>query len=186
MWPRRSRNLAPCRPIVGQVSGRAWTSSRHHGFLTLIAWRSAAVLPDVNVLIQGFLEDGTHHGECHRWLQRTVRGPAPFGMADSVISGFLRIVTDPRIFKLPTSMGHAMEYARWLRGQALAVAINPGPRHWELLEGFCQGTGIRGPLVADAWFAALAMEHGCEWVTLDRDFSRFPGLRVSAPGSRSL
>jgi hypothetical protein len=93
----------------------------------------------------------------------------------------VRIVTDGRIFKQATPMSRALEFADWLRDQPLAVLVAPGPRHWELLEGFCQRPGIHGPLVTDAWFAALAVEHGCEWVTLDRDFGRFPGLRVSSP-----
>jgi predicted nucleic acid-binding protein len=43
-------------------------------------------------------------------------------------------------------------------------------------------SGTIGNLVADAWLAAPAIEHGCEWITDDTDFSRFPGLRWRRPG----
>jgi hypothetical protein len=110
-----------------------------------------------------------------------VEGPAPFGISESALTAFVRIVTDSRIFKQATPMSRALEFADWLREQPRAVLVAPGPRHWGLFEGFCRRPGIHGPLVTDAWFAALAIEHGCEWVTLDRDCARFPGLRVSSP-----
>ena len=90
-------------------------------------------------------------------------------------------MTDQRIFKKPEPMTKALAFADWLRDQPATVMISPGPRHWEIMKSLCQQPGVQGPLVADAWFAALAIEHGCEWVTLDQDFKRFPGLRVSSP-----
>jgi predicted nucleic acid-binding protein len=57
----------------------------------------------------------------------------------------------------------------------------PGDRHFDIFESLCQGANARGNLVQDAWFAALAIEAGCEWITLDRDYARFDGLRWRAP-----
>ena len=59
--------------------------------------------------------------------------------------------------------------------------MTPGPRHWEIFARLCRESEARGNLVPDAYLAALAIESGCEWVTTDRDFSRFPGLRWKTP-----
>lgn len=60
---------------------------------------------------------------------------------------------------------------------ALASLFHPMPSAWAGQARLCLETGIRGPRTTDAWYAALAIESGCTWVTLDRDFGRFPGLR---------
>lgn len=52
-----------------------------------------------------------------------------------------------------------------------------GPRHWMIFRGLVLETGIRGSDTTDAYLAALAMEHSCEWWTTDGGFSRFAGLR---------
>ncbi|PYY22410.1 MAG: hypothetical protein DMG62_13770 [Acidobacteria bacterium] len=54
---------------------------------------------------------------------------------------------------------------------------HPGAQHWEIFIRLCKEADARGNLVADAWYAALAIESGCEWITLDRDYARFEGLR---------
>jgi predicted nucleic acid-binding protein len=59
--------------------------------------------------------------------------------------------------------------------------ILAGARHWSIFCGLCRAAQATGNLVPDAWFAALAIEHGCEWITTDRDFARFPGLRWRTP-----
>ena len=68
-----------------------------------------------------------------------------------------------------------------LREQPNRVPVDPGPRHWTIFERLCQESRAKGNLVADAYLAALAIESGCEWVTTDRDYSRFPGLRWQSP-----
>ncbi|MCY3786131.1 MAG: PIN domain-containing protein, partial [bacterium] len=45
----------------------------------------------------------------------------------------------------------------------------------------CRQVQSKGNLVQDAYLAALAIESGSEWITTDRDFSRFPGLRWRHP-----
>jgi uncharacterized protein len=100
-----------------------------------------------------------------------------------VLSGFLRVVTHPRVFRIPTPLERALEFASALRDQPNAVAVSPGPRHWAIFERLCRDAAARGNLVPDAYLAALAIERGCEWVTLDRDYARFAGLRWRLPGS---
>ena len=138
-------------------------------------------LPDVNVLVYAFREASPRHREFRAWLERLVDADEPFALADHVLAGFLRIVTHPRIFHPPTSPSNAVAFASALRAQPNAVVIAPGPRHWDLFAGLCVSAEARGNLVPDAWLAALAIEHGCEFVTTDRDFARFSGLRWSHP-----
>ena len=61
------------------------------------------------------------------------------------------------------------------------MPILPGPRHYALFLDLCRRSNARGKLTPDAYLAALAIEHGCEWVSYDRDFARFPGLRWVHP-----
>ena len=91
------------------------------------------------------------------------------------------MVTHPRIFAPPTPLGVALEFADTLRSAANCIEVAPGPRHWEIFLKLCREAGVRGNLVPDAWFAALAIEFGCEWITTDRDYARFPGLRWRHP-----
>lgn len=64
-----------------------------------------------------------------------------------------------------------------------AVIVTPGPRHWNLFRHLLEESGAIGSLISDAWYAALAIEHGCEWITDDADFARFPSLRWRQPGT---
>ena len=74
-----------------------------------------------------------------------------------------------------------MAFASALRAQPNCVPVSPGPRYWEVFGRLCAAAGAKGNMVADAAFAALAVESGSEWVTTDRDYSRFPGLKWRHP-----
>ncbi len=90
-------------------------------------------------------------------------------------------MTHPRIFSPPSPLRAALGFVAALRSHPHAVPIAPGERHWEIFLDLCQRAEARGSLVADAYLAALAIESGCEWITTDRDYSRFPGLRWRHP-----
>ena len=98
-----------------------------------------------------------------------------------MLSGFLRVVSHPRIFSPPAPFEEALEFVRAVRGQPNAVPIAPGPRHWDIFTSLCSAAGVKGNLVPDAYLAALAVESGSEWITTDRDYSRFPGLSWRHP-----
>jgi toxin-antitoxin system PIN domain toxin len=93
----------------------------------------------------------------------------------------VRVATHPRIFDPPASTAAALAFADALRSQPNAVLVAPGSRHWEIFGRLCRSAGAKGNLVPDAYLAALAIESGSEWITTDRDFSRFPGLRWRHP-----
>ena len=141
------------------------------------------MLPDVNVLINAFRKDVPQHGLCRAWLADVVLGDARFGLSARVLSAVVRIVTNPRVFKTPSSIEETFKFCGELLGQPHCQIVEPGERHWDIFRGLCIATDTRGARVTDAWFAALAIEWGCEWITLDRDFARFPGLRWQVPGA---
>lgn len=114
-------------------------------------------------------------------MASAVGSDEPVGLSEFVLSGFVRVATHPRVFSPPAPIERALEFANALRAQPNAVVVSPGARHWEIFERLCLGAGAKGNLVADAYLAALAIESGSEWITTDRDFSRFPGLRWRHP-----
>lgn len=136
-------------------------------------------LPDVNVLIYAHRQDAPDHDRYADWLRTLTESDEPFAIADTVLAGFLRIVTNPRIFDPPTPMKTALAFCQRLVDWPRASLISPSRRHWEIFASLCQD--IRGPLVSDAYVAALAIEHGCELITTDADFARFRGLRWRHP-----
>jgi len=139
------------------------------------------ILPDVNVLIYAFRQDVPEHAICRPWLENVVLGDTRFGISPMTLSALIRITTNRRIHPIPSSLQRAFAFCDNLRNQPHCQIIEPGERHWDILRRLCIETGTRGPRVTDAWFAALAIEWGCEWITLDRDFARFPGLKYRAP-----
>ena len=141
------------------------------------------ILPDVNVLVYAYREDAARHARYRSWLEGVIEGPEAYGLADVVLAGFLRVVTHPRVFAPPSPTVAALEFAEILRGHPNCVPIAPGPRHWDIFTDLCRAAGAKGNLVPDAYLAALAIESGSEWMTTDRDFSRFPGLRWRDPGA---
>lgn len=108
-------------------------------------------------------------------------GRERFAVCDLVLSAFLRVITHPRIFNPPANFDRALDFANALRASPRAVVVAPGSRHWGIFLELCASAHARGNLVADAYLAALAIESGCEWVTTDGDFARFPGLRWRRP-----
>jgi toxin-antitoxin system PIN domain toxin len=138
-------------------------------------------LPDVNVLVYAFREDAPGHREWRWWLEELVEGPEPFALSDRVLVGFLRVVTHPRVFDPPTPLDAALAFAEALRSRPNAVMVTPGPRHWEIFTRLSQESSARGNHLPDAWLAALAIEQGCAFITADRGFARFAGLRWSRP-----
>lgn len=134
------------------------------------------LLFDVNVLVYAFRQDIPDSDRYAAWLEDTINSEAAYGLSDLVLSGFIRIVTHPRILSPPATIGEAFAFTETIRSQPQCVTISPGPRHWRIFTHFCQEAGARGNLVADAYLAAMAVESGSEWITTDRDFARFPGL----------
>lgn len=139
------------------------------------------MMPDVNVLIYARRKDAPQHAASKAFLESIASGPSNFALSRHALSAVIRIMTNRKSFAEPEEPQDAFAYCRWLMDLPNAVSVDPGDRHWEIFEHLCVKGAVRGPLVADAWYAALAIEHDCEWVTFDRDFRRFEGLRWRTP-----
>lgn len=139
------------------------------------------LLLDVNILVCAHREELARHREFRTWLERLVDSDQAFGVPELVLSGFLRIVTHPKIFDEPTPQEIALELVEEIRSHPSHLEVRPGARHWSIFVDLCRRTGARGNLVPDAYLAALAIESGCTWMTSDRDFKKFPGLDWSHP-----
>jgi toxin-antitoxin system PIN domain toxin len=138
-------------------------------------------LLDVNVVLAAHRDDHPHFEVARRWLEELLVARSPFSIPDLVVGSFLRVATNRRVFAIPTPVGDAFEYLRALRGQPAHVNLGPGPDHLGILERICRDADIAGDLIPDAQLAAIAVEHGCELVSFDRDFARFEGLRWIRP-----
>ncbi|GAA1058877.1 TA system VapC family ribonuclease toxin [Agromyces bracchium] len=139
------------------------------------------LIPDVNVLVGAHRTDSPDHDRLRAWLESTVAGPEALGLTDAVLAGFVRVVTHPRVFVDPTPLETALEQAETLQEAPGVHRVAPGARHWRIFVDLCRTGSARGNLVADAAHAAVAIEAGATWVSLDRDFARFPGLRWRSP-----
>ena len=139
------------------------------------------ILPDVNILVHAFRSDSTNHEVCRRWLDDAVNGDARYGMAPQILSGVVRITTHPKVFAMPSRLDEVLRFCEILLAQSHCMVIQPGERHWDIFKRISSEADARANLVPDAWFAALAIESGCEWITLDRDYARFPGLQWRLP-----
>ena len=139
------------------------------------------ILPDVNVLLYAFRTDSVDHPAYRAWLEELVTGDEAYGMSPQVLCSVVRVSTHPRIYVKPTRLGDALGFARALLEQPTCNVIQPGRRHWSIFENLSRRASAFGNLVQDAWLAALAIESGCEWITTDRDYARFPGLRWRPP-----
>lgn len=130
-------------------------------------------LLDVNILIEAHREDATKHEEVSAWLLRELKGYAGVAVSELVLSGFLRVVTHPKVFKAPTPLADALEFVQDFRERRAVRIAAPGAEHWRIFTDLLSQYEATGNLIPDAYHAALAIEHGYEWVSLDRGFARY-------------
>lgn len=139
------------------------------------------ILFDVNVLIYATHKQSVDRKRYHGWLEQLIDGDAAFAVSDFVLSSYLRIVTNSKAFAKPATIADAIAIVERIRNRRNCVIVQPGPRHWEIFLDLCRRASARGNLVPDAYLAALAIESGSEWISTDRDYARFPGLRWRHP-----
>lgn len=137
-------------------------------------------MPDVNILIYAHRREDPAHEFYKTWIEELANGEEKFALSMLVATAFVRIVTHPSYRPYPTPLIQAVSVIDSLISVPSCVSLEPGDNHWSLVRRFCLETTSEGKLVGDAQHAAVAMEHGCTWVTRDADFDRFrrSGLRV--------
>lgn len=138
-------------------------------------------LLDVNVCVYAIRQDSINHSAFREWLEGLLTGDEPVGISELVLSGVVRLITNHRVFREPSSTEQALQACGVIRSAPAAVNLRPGPRHWDIFDALCVGADARANTVADAYHAALAIENGATWITTDRGFARFPGLRWRLP-----
>ncbi len=135
------------------------------------------ILCDVGVLLHAMVERSSHHELCLRELERLRATPREMALSELILAAVVRIGSNPRVYQPCPAADEVFAFVDALRSPAEVRQIAPGPRHWTIFRDLVLGSGIRGSDTTDAYLAALALEHGCEWWTTDQGFARFPGLR---------
>jgi len=139
------------------------------------------LLVDANVLLYAVNEDAPHHEKARNWLDEALGSDEPVGFAWVVLLAFLRLATNPSLFPHPLTPAQSTDVVEGWLGRPASLVLQPGERHLSLLRGLLAESGTAANLVNDAHLAALALEHGAEIVSFDRDFERFAGVRSRLP-----
>lgn len=135
------------------------------------------ILCDVGVLLNAMVEKAAHHGVCRRELDRLRSTPDEMALSELLLAAVVRIGTNPKVFRPCPTAEEVFAFVEALGSPKAVRWISPGPRHWKIFKDLVLDLDIRGADTTDAYLAALAMEHGCEWWTTDGGFARFAGLR---------
>jgi uncharacterized protein len=135
-------------------------------------------LVDANVLVHAANADAREHASARKWIEAAFMGGEPIGFAWIALLAFIRVSTRRGLLARPLRIADAFGVVEdWLRAHN-AVVVHPGEDHAAILRSLLEPVGTAGNLTSDAHLAALAIEHGAELVSFDRDFNRFEGLRT--------
>jgi toxin-antitoxin system PIN domain toxin len=139
------------------------------------------ILPDVNILIYAHDETSKDHVAARQWWEDHLNGTRMIGLSWVVILGFIRLLTNPRIYQNPYPPSEILAIVgSWLQHPHIRI-IHPSEHHFALLSKLIEQIGVAGNLTTDAHLAVLATERGLILQTTDADFARFPGLKWSNP-----
>jgi toxin-antitoxin system PIN domain toxin len=141
------------------------------------------ILVDANVLLYAYDPRAEAHDRCRAWVERSFSADEPVAIAWVTVLAFVRISTNPRVFEQPLLASEALAaVTSWLQRPSVSV-LEAGEACWEIFRELVVQAQVTGPLVMDAFIAALALENGATLATTDRDFARFPKLRLIDPAA---
>ena len=138
-------------------------------------------LVDANVLLYAADDRSPDHRAAYTWLDHALGGREPIAFPWVVVLAFLRLSTHPLLSDRALTVEEATQLVEHWLGEPAALVVHPTDRHLSLLRGLLASVGTAGNLVTDAHLGALALEHGAEIVSFDRDFERFEGVRRRQP-----
>ncbi|WP_164512488.1 TA system VapC family ribonuclease toxin [Nocardioides baekrokdamisoli] len=133
----------------------------------------------MNVLVALFHEDGPEHARARAWWDESVRKGEPFTVPDVAWTGFLRVVTNRRLYDEAPDLAQAWAFVRAMSAHPQCLKHVPGPDTLMRCETATTQARRTGPDISDAYLAAVAMDYGATVVTFDRDFRKFDDLRVT-------
>ena len=137
---------------------------------------------DTNILVYSVRPEMKFHSQAVRLISRLAEHSDPWAIPWPCAYEFLRVVTHPRVFSPPSETEEALETLEQLRKSPSLVMLGDGPAHFRTMLAIMHQSGASGNLVHDAHIAALCVEHGVsEFYTMDRDFARFPALKITRP-----
>jgi len=139
------------------------------------------ILPDVNLLVYAYDASAKDHLPARQWWEDQLNGTRMVGLSWVAVLGFIRLLTNPRIFKDPYSPSEILAFVGTWLAQPQVKIVHPSEQHFNRLAGLIGQLGTAGNLTTDAHLAALAMERGLILYTTDTDFTRFPGLKWRNP-----
>ena len=139
------------------------------------------IVPDVNLLVYAHNATAPFHAASRAWWESALGGDTPVALPWAVTTGFIRLVTHPSVMRAPLSPVEALERVDEWFACDVVRPLDPGPRHLVILRALFEATGVAASLTTDTHLAALAIEHQAELHSNDRDFERFPGLRLHNP-----
>ena len=138
---------------------------------------------DLNILLYAINPAFEYHKKILSWWENALNDEESLGLTWLVISGFVRISTNPRIFPKPLSIKNALlKVDKWLHHDTI-VLVQETKDHWTIFRELVDAAGAAGNLCADAHLAAIAISQGATLVSCDSDFSRFKSLRWFNPMS---
>ena len=139
------------------------------------------ILVDANILLYAENSLHPHNRKARKWWDNQLSGSRSVCLCWTVLSAFIRIGTNPRVFEFPLSLEQAVARVQsWLE-QPCARVVRPTDRHWTVFQQMLSDGRAVANLVTDAHLAALAIEHGCRLASTDSDFARFPKLKWINP-----
>ena len=136
---------------------------------------------DVNVLIYAHRSESPGHDRYREWIENARRGYEPLGLGDAVLTGFLRVVTNHKVFKEPTPLNVALTYVQQLQSAPSAIRAVPSERVWEIFAELAENDAGRANTIPDMFLAATAIDLNATMITADRGFARFDRLRWVHP-----
>ncbi len=139
------------------------------------------ILVDANILLYAHDKAATQHDAARRWIEGAVTRREELAFGWVTLLAFLRLSTNPRIYPRAIPMREAVQILDAYLSRSHVFRLDPTVNHWKVLRELCHSAQITSRLVTDAHLAALAIEHGAALCSSDRDFTRFPGLRIVNP-----
>ncbi len=139
------------------------------------------ILVDANILLYAEDQLSPQHFRAQAWWDAELSGSSPVCLCWTVLNAFIRIGTNPRVFERPLALDQAVSRIQSWMDQPCTRLVSPTGRHWVVLQQMLRDGQALANLVTDAHLAALAVEHGCELISTDADFARFPGIRWRNP-----